>query len=262
MLLVFGSLSTDGSPTSLAGPLTRRRLADEVRDRLAAAIRAGDLPPGERLVEAQLARALGVSRSPVREALRLLERSGFVVADGGLYYVPRLGLDDVRELVQLRVALERLAVSLIVQDGPPDDLSVLEDVVVAMREAVAADPSDAARLSKLDAQFHERLCELPGHVRLARMRQEMADEIELAITAANLSFEGGEGFAEAHDEVIAALGTGERDVAESTIEQHILTGLERYERAAQRQGPAAEAARADSAAEAADSPVSPPATRS
>jgi DNA-binding GntR family transcriptional regulator len=231
-------LSTDQPSISLTGPLSRRRLADEVRDRLASAIRAGELRPGERLVEAQLARTLGVSRSPVREALRLLERSGFVVADSGLYYVPRLGFEDLRELVQLRIALERLAVSLIVQSKPPKDLSTLEDIAHRMHEAVSAG-SDTAALSSLDAEFHARLCDLPGHARLARMRQEMADEIGLAIAAANLSFPGREGFAEGHDEVITALRTVDRSTAESTIERHILSGLERYELTARNESQAA-----------------------
>lgn len=209
--------------------MTRRRLADEVRDRLALAIREGELPPGTRLVEAQLARRLGISRSPVREALRLLERSGLVLAQEGLYFVPELGLQDLRELVQLRVALERLAVSLIVQRRPLPDLSALDEVVERMRATVVGDPSATAELSQLDSQFHRILCELPGHARLARMRLDMSDEIELAIAATNLRFASGEGFPEAHETVLAAIRTGRRSRAEHAIESHILSGLQRYE---------------------------------
>lgn len=214
---------------SLGGPVERRRLVDDIHERLATAIKVGALPPGQRLVEAQLARDLGVSRAPVREALRLLERTGLAHAQGGLYFVPSLGIDDLRELVDVRIALERVAVTYVARRADDEEIATLKPIVARMGQVAAAPRSPKARLSGLDASFHRRLCELSRHARLQRVWAEMADQIDLAIATTNLSFPRYDGMAEDHDVVVTALLGRDAAECEQVITRHIQAGMARYE---------------------------------
>lgn len=209
----------------LGEPLQRQRLADEISDRLARAIRSGDLEPGTRLVEARLARELGVSRAPVREALRQLERSGLATADKGLYWVPSLDVEDLRELVLLRIALERLAIALAAERASDDDIDALAQVVARMYELEETQPKNIRALLDLDAGLHRSLCELSGNRRLRALWTEMDDQIRLAIMTTNISFPEPRGVADDHQLIIDALRTRDRDRCERAIESHIRSGL-------------------------------------
>ncbi|CAA9268355.1 MAG: hypothetical protein AVDCRST_MAG93-2519, partial [uncultured Chloroflexia bacterium] len=104
---------------SLTAPLTRT-LADEIVGRLTQAIMSGELGPGERINDEVIARNLDVSRGPVREAIRQLERQGLIVTRRNRgSYVARLERQDVDEVYTMRLALERLAVQRAIQYAQP-----------------------------------------------------------------------------------------------------------------------------------------------
>lgn len=216
---------TPSALEALGEPLKRQRFADEISDRLAKAIRNGDLEPGTRLVEARLARELGVSRAPVREALRHLERSGLATAEKGLYWVPSLDVEDLRELVLLRIALERLAIALAAEQASDEDIDALAQVVARMHELEETQPSNTRALLELDAGLHSSLCKLSGNRRLQALWTAMDDQIRLAIVTANISFPEPRGVADDHQLIIDALRTRDRDRCERAIESHIRRGL-------------------------------------
>jgi DNA-binding GntR family transcriptional regulator len=134
-------------------------LRDSVTQGLRARIVSGELPPGSRLVERQLADLLGVSRVPVREALRVLEREGFAEerATRGMV-VRRLSDDDVTMLFAVRESLEELLCQRLVD--------VLDEVGVATLQEVvdrAAAHTAAGRVTEAvsaNAEFHALLVEL------------------------------------------------------------------------------------------------------
>ncbi len=208
--------------------MARSTLSEGVRARLSAAILSRELAPGTRLVEAHLARELGVSRAPVHEALQRLHQTGLVVLKGRGYHVPVFAAKDLRELAQLRVALERLAIRLTAETDPAA-VVVLSEIVAKMRELESGRIPDPELLSELDTAFHRRLCELSGNVRLLRAWDEMATQIKLAIVTTNLSFVKQDGFADDHERLANLIC--DRDVAncEAAIEEHILFGLRHYE---------------------------------
>jgi DNA-binding GntR family transcriptional regulator len=221
--------------SALSGPVVRSSLVDEVRERLATAIVNRELPPGSRLIEARLASELGVSRGPVREALRELERRGLTVSSPRGFSVPDFSFNDLSELMQLRLALERLAIALAVERMQPAGLLELEADIRDMEHAVAESPEDQATLARLDSAFHEHLCELSGHQRLLHLLRAMSDEIRLAISTANLSFERREGYVEGHAAIVDALRAGDKERCEEVIGEHIRIGLAACEAARDRQ---------------------------
>jgi DNA-binding GntR family transcriptional regulator len=143
--------------TAISAPSLVELVASELR----ALIVSAELRPGERLVEERLTERFGVSRPPLREALRILEQEGLVqrLPRRGAIVTP-LTADDVREVYTLRWALERLAIELAL---PVDAkrLAPLRDAVAAMRRAGSRD-----ELLEANWQFHHALVSLPGHRRL------------------------------------------------------------------------------------------------
>lgn len=137
-------------------------LADQVLDALRQRIVEGRLVAGTLLPEARLAVEFGVSRVPVREALAQLREDGLALpAPHGRTRVAPTRPDDLREIVSLRLALERLAVSETIRLAAETSLDRLRELAGADRAT-----SSLAELARLDVRFHEALVEAAGHRRL------------------------------------------------------------------------------------------------
>ncbi|MEW6421362.1 MAG: GntR family transcriptional regulator [Deinococcota bacterium] len=159
-------------------PVARDRVVDVVRERLRAAILAGELAPGTRLSVPELARHLQVSRSPVREAVLLLVGEGLAVEHSRRgVEVARLNLSDLLELYELRAALEGLAAGLAAERMTGTDLAALRGVLDAQgAEALR----EAGRFRDLDARFHQIIVQTCGNARLTRYAELLAREMRLA----------------------------------------------------------------------------------
>lgn len=121
----------------------RRRLADEVYDELIQAIMRRDIGPDDNLVQEKLAEDMGISRTPVREALMRLEQEGVLeVSRRGSFRLYQLSDDEVRELYQSRAAVEGQCARILAVNHDPDDIAFLRGVVA--REEKVADPSAQA----------------------------------------------------------------------------------------------------------------------
>jgi DNA-binding GntR family transcriptional regulator len=163
------------SDTARVAPARRRGLAQEVADRIRDAIFAGVYPPGAQLREVELARALEVSRGPVREALLRLEREGLVHSAWHRgTTVTTLSPDDVAELDSLRGALERLAVERVVEHATDADLAAI---------ATAADrigqTSDVYPMVRHDVEFHDAVYAAAHHVRLEAAWAAIRSQVHL-----------------------------------------------------------------------------------
>lgn len=140
----------------------------------------GTLSPGERVIENRLTVELGVSRPPLREALRLLEREGLVVSQPrrGAIVTP-LTLHDVYEIFTLRRELERLAVRLGIPVRDTSRLERCRRALATMEAAAAAD--DAAALAERAFEFHTSVIGLAGHHRLEDAYRRMQLQMLLCI---------------------------------------------------------------------------------
>src|SRR5262249_52945267 len=147
------SAAAEGDPTKLE-PLGRQAYR-----MLRRAIRSGIMRPDRRYSESELAELLGVSRTPVREALKALERDGALdPTTRRRYQLRTFDEDEVAELVALRKLLERLTVSTLAAKAQPGDIAKLESAVA--RQAQHTDRPD--QMIWLDEDFHLLIAGLAG----------------------------------------------------------------------------------------------------
>lgn len=156
-----------------------RSASDELADLLATSVVSGELKPGERLIEADLAARFNVSRGPVRSALFTLERLGLVET------LPRRGMvvveltaSDVRDLYDVRIAIERAAVERLTTTSDVD-WSTLRDRIKELEDADRKGNNAAATRSSLG--FHRNLVAFAGNKRLLRVWEAHSELIKLAI---------------------------------------------------------------------------------
>jgi DNA-binding GntR family transcriptional regulator len=154
--------------TTVLKPLARPAgLADQVYRTLREYLGSHVIGPGQRLQEAPLALQLGVSRTPVREALARLESEGLIAQDGRSFVVPVLSDDDVGEIYELRGLLEPAALAQVAQSI--EDASALAPTAAALRDAEAAERrGDAEAFIESNARFHATWHALVANRRMLR----------------------------------------------------------------------------------------------
>lgn len=152
-------------------PITSPTLVDTVVEKLRESILSGRISPGERLVEAELARELGISRGPIREALAVLEKDGIVInVPRRGKFLPAFDAETIDELYSLRRMLEPYATQLLIGSLTPEKEAALREGLTAI--VVAADEGDLTTLAQRDIEFHDRLYELSGHTLLRKVWTE------------------------------------------------------------------------------------------
>jgi DNA-binding GntR family transcriptional regulator len=155
---------------------TYKPLREVVFDAVREAIIDGVLRPGERLMESQLAEQLGVSRTPVREAIRKLELEGFVVMiprKGA--YVAGISLKDIADVFEVRAALEALATVLAAERITEEELEELERILV--RKAEIIEQQEIELFIESDKKFHEILYRASRNQRLIQILTNLQDEV-------------------------------------------------------------------------------------
>ena len=152
----------------MTGALSRRVLADQVKERILEGILTGHYPPDSRIIETQVARELGTSQAPVREALRGLEGLGFVeITPFRGARVRRPSRRDILEAYTVRSTLEALAARLAVPSLTDPDLAELMAQFDAMQACAAA--NDGHGVAEADARFHARIVELADNATLEKV---------------------------------------------------------------------------------------------
>ena len=131
-------------------------------------IATGLLAPGEQVIQDDLARRYGVSRVPIREALRILEAEGLLEYHPHRgYFVTELSIEDLTEVYRIRELLEAEALSLVVVEIQDDDIADLEDLLMAVEQATAV--GDVAAITEANRTFHFAMLQACGMPRLTRM---------------------------------------------------------------------------------------------
>jgi DNA-binding GntR family transcriptional regulator len=196
---------------------TRQRVREELRER----ILTGRLRPGDRLVERELAEDLGVSRVPVREAIRSLEAEGFVVVQSPRRMVVRqLARVDVEELFDVREALEGLAAGLAATRAGKPELRRLDRVLADAARATAR--GDGARIAVLNTTFHDEIVTIAGNALLSTMLQPLEGRLRW-LTSQN---EHWSDLLDEHRRLYDAIASGDAERAKASAAEHVRVNRE------------------------------------
>ena len=151
-------------------------LRELVFENIRQAIVKGIFAPGERLMEIQLADDLGVSRTPVREAIRKLELEGFVVMIPRRgTYVANLSIKDINDVYEIRISLDVLAAGLAAERIEPEELEELNRLLLEISEAARTGPMD--KIVRLDTAFHDVLYKASRNDRLRNIINNLREQI-------------------------------------------------------------------------------------
>ena len=204
----------------------REPLRVQIRNVIRNWIVEGRLSPTDRLTEPALADRLGVSRTPLREALLDLERDGFVLAEPGKgFRVMPLSIEMIHEAYPILGALERLALRTCGSMAAEGCLELRR-----INDKIAASKSHPDRQFKLDRQWHELLLQSCSNKRLLKMINDLTEMIRrfdraLVRGVADLSSS-----CRQHAEILHALEAGDIPVAADLLEQHWVGCIEPVER--------------------------------
>lgn len=195
-------------------------LRDIVFKSLREAIITGDLKPGERLMEIKLANEMGVSRTPVREAIRKLELEGLVIVTSrkGAEVAP-INEKDLKEVLEIRKALESLSVTLACKNVTKDNLKKLKEINATISKAVKN--SDIDTITKCDVEFHEEIYKLTNNDRLVVMLHQLKEHIFRYRFEYIKDMKNKESIVEEHAKILAAIGDKNIRLAKKEIEHHI-----------------------------------------
>lgn len=198
--------------------LSRSVLADQVKERILEGILSGHYPPDSRIVETQIARELGTSQAPVREALRGLEALGVVeIAPFRGARVRRPSRDEILEAYVVRSTLEVLASRLAVPRLTDRDLAELRAHVDAM--LAAARNNDGPRVAEADARFHGGIVELADNGTLAKVWRSLEPFSRTYLTLIAPGADP-QWSANLHVPILAALDRRNADAVVEAIERH------------------------------------------
>jgi DNA-binding GntR family transcriptional regulator len=202
--------------------IVRQPLREQVRARLYGRIYDGSLAPGTRVRDTTLAGELGVSRTPVREALVWLEREGVVVAEAGYGFTVRpLSATEVREKYPIVWTLEGLAL----RTSPPLSKARLRELR-QLNKAIAVERADPIRRVELDTEWHKlllsgcensSLLEMIDTVKTSIRRYEIAYMLDVTPSTESIDH---------HNRIVAALSTGDMDSAVAWLERNWAIGVE------------------------------------
>ena len=195
-------------------------LRDVVFKTLRGAILRGELKPGERLMELKLASQLGVSRTPVREAIRMLEQEGLAVT------VPRRGAEvakmtekDMEDVLAIRIALEDLAMRLSCQNISDEMLDRIKSAMLDFEDKINC--SDVEDIARADVEFHELLYEASNNPKLITLLNNLREQIYRYRIEYLKDPETYPLLVEEHRQIYEALLARDEDAAVKHVESHL-----------------------------------------
>lgn len=195
-------------------------LRDIVFQSIRKAILTGELEPGERLMETQLGEKLGVSRTPIREAIRKLELEGLVIM------VPRKGAQvahftqkDIQDVLEVRAALEALAAKLACKRM--DERSFLRLQLVIAEYEYAVKEKDIETMIQKDVEFHETIFKATNNDKLSQFFNNMREQVDRYRIAYLKNSEESSNVMSEHLELLAALKNRDEELSERLASEHI-----------------------------------------
>ena len=195
-------------------------LRDVVFNTLREAILKGELKPGERLMEIQLAKRLGVSRTPIREAIRKLELEGLVVM------VPRKGAEvaditekDLRDVLEVRKALEELVVQIACDRMTEEDFKELKKAHARFKTVIKK--GDLKEVAEADVKFHDIIYMSTNNQRLIQILNNLREQMYRYRIEYLKDTQMHAALVQEHESIVECLESGDKENASRIMRSHI-----------------------------------------
>ena len=213
--------ATKSKTTAPFQTLGRDVLVEQVTAQLSDAIIGGSLKPGARLSESVIAREMGVSRAPVREAARLLESSGLVAYQPNRgFFVRKITAAELDDLYDLRITIEVAAAQRLAREGADTDIHALSRQQQLLRDLCAASAPMQEQV-KADMEFHRMMIRASGNPRFLQVFDQIAQETELSIAIIGSLYSDPSVIAESHAPILDALIARDAGECASAITEHL-----------------------------------------
>ena len=201
-------------------------LSKKVYRILKASIIKGSLKPGEKILEVNIAEQLGVSRTPIREALRELAAEGFVRMEPNLgMVVVDFSLEELKEVLQTRRVLEGFAASVAAEKISKEEIKKLEEITEKM--GICISKNNLVTYSNLNAEFHSLILNICGNKRMMKICVNLSDSEHRFRIRSLRSNPGRLKYSlKEHQEIIEALKKKDTEQAERLSKKHIENVLE------------------------------------
>lgn len=210
--------------------LTRKSLAERIADELRDMVLLEKLEPGAAIPERETAQALGVSRTPLRESLRILASEGLVeIAPNRPPVVANPSINEIHGLLQVQGALEALAGELACDTASESQLKSIVALEKAMREA--SDSCDALEFFQMDMQFHQQIVAASGNHALLATHQTYNSRLWRARFISSRQRVNRTGTLDQHAEIVNALQTRQRRKAAKALRNHLEVGFRNIKQA-------------------------------
>ena len=195
-------------------------LRDVVFNTLREAILRGDLKPGERLMELQLAAKLGVSRTPIREAIRMLEQEGLAIT------IPRRGAlvagmteKDMEDVLQIREALDILAAQIACEKMSEEELNRLEAAMYDFEHCTRE--GDVKKLAEADVRFHDVIYAATGNPKLVYLLSNLREQIYRYRVEYLKDEQNYPRLIAEHQAIVDCLRAGDQELLQKSMRTHI-----------------------------------------
>lgn len=212
-------------------PIQRSKsLHEQTYQAIRTSILLGDLAPGERLVETQLAQRLQVSRTPIREAIRQLQKDGLVSSDGmGGLQVMTISAADAAQLYDCRLALEQLSVSGACLQANEAQVQQLQSYVLQAETLMRDPPADlnVMQLLDLDYGFHRQIAESSGNRWLVSILEQVFDKMMLLRVQTTRHNPEVLEIRIEHRQIYEAIAQRQTEAALAAIQEHLLASKNR-----------------------------------
>lgn len=207
-------------PTPMTPRSPRSALAEQVYDQLKARLHDFHWVPGDRFSEGEIAQLLGVSRTPVREALFRLRNEGFLEVESKTgWFVRPIDFDRLEQLYDLRIVLELASLArLALRDQEPAELAALKAIwLVPVHERIA----EGRQVGALDEAFHASLVRAAGNEEIARVHQDVTERIRLVRRLDFTREDRIEATYQEHAKILRAVIQRKTDQAQMLLRSHI-----------------------------------------
>ena len=181
---------------------------------------SGKYKPGQRITEEQLCRDLNISRTPVREALRMLLSEGVIKKENKSYSVVYLNADEVRMLYEIRIPLESLAARLAAQRVTEEELRNMEEILMKVKEETMKDNPDALTLANLNGSFHDAVAKASKNSYLSSCLASIRLKLKIVRISLFSSLERRRDEFSEHYSIFLAIKNKDPDSAERLMIEH------------------------------------------